>query len=117
MEILKKYYFLRSLALCLTGLFKLLDAEFFSIFTGSPILQYEICGNGIDDDVDGFVGSPSDAQNTTNFSLCYAPYNPTPASSWGMAEKFESKTGIWNGGTPTAGDLNGDAMADLLVFF
>ena len=53
--------------------------------------------------------------NTTNSSLCYAPYNPTPASPWGMAQKFESNTGIWNGGTPTAGDLNGDGMADLLV--
>ena len=35
---------------------------------------------------------------------CVAPYNPTPASTWGMVQKFQTSTGIWNGGTPTAAD-------------
>ena len=46
---------------------------------------------------------------------CVAPYNPTPASSWGMVQKFQTSTGIWNGGTPTAADLNGDGISEILV--
>ncbi len=46
---------------------------------------------------------------------CYAPYNPTPAAVWGIAEKFQSNAVIWNGATPTAADLNGDNISELLV--
>ncbi len=46
---------------------------------------------------------------------CVAPYNPTPASSWGMVQKFQSSAVIWNGGTPTAADLNGDGISELLA--
>ena len=46
---------------------------------------------------------------------CVAPYNPTPASTWGMVQKFQTSTGIWNGGTPTAADLNGDGISEILV--
>uniref|UniRef100_UPI0037C109F2 hypothetical protein n=1 Tax=Flavobacterium sp. TaxID=239 RepID=UPI0037C109F2 len=52
------------------------------------------------------------AQTNAN---CYGPYNPTPAAVWGVTEKFASNIGIWNGGTPTAADLNGDAISELLV--
>jgi len=52
------------------------------------------------------------AQSSAN---CYGPYNPTPASVWGIAEKFASNAVIWNGGTPTAADLNGDGITELLV--
>ena len=46
---------------------------------------------------------------------CVAPYNPTPASTWGMVQKFQTSTGIWNGGTPTAADLNGDGISEILA--
>ena len=46
---------------------------------------------------------------------CVVPYNPTPASSWGMIQKFQSSAVIWNGGTPTAADLNGDGISEILV--
>jgi hypothetical protein len=46
---------------------------------------------------------------------CVFPYNPTPASSWGMIQKFQSSAMIWNGGTPTAADLNGDGISEILV--
>jgi gliding motility-associated-like protein len=46
---------------------------------------------------------------------CVAPYNPTPASSWGMVQKFQSNAIIWNGGTPTAADLNGDGISEILA--
>jgi hypothetical protein len=46
---------------------------------------------------------------------CVAPYNPTPASSWGMVQKFQSSAIIWNGGTPTAADLNGDGISEILA--
>ena len=46
---------------------------------------------------------------------CYGPYNPTPATSWGIAEKFQSNAVVWNGGTPTAADLDGDGISEILV--
>ena len=46
---------------------------------------------------------------------CVVPYNPTPASSWGMIQKFQSSAVIWNGGTPSAADLNGDGISEILV--
>ena len=46
---------------------------------------------------------------------CVVPYNPTPATSWGMIQKFQSSAVIWNGGTPTAADLNGDGISEILV--
>jgi len=46
---------------------------------------------------------------------CAAPYNPTPATSWGMVQKFQSNAVIWNGGTPTAADLNGDGISEILA--
>jgi gliding motility-associated-like protein len=46
---------------------------------------------------------------------CFAPYNPTPATSWGMVQKFQSNAVIWNGGTPTAADLNGDGISEILA--
>ena len=46
---------------------------------------------------------------------CVVPYNPTPATSWGMVQKFQSNTVIWNGGTPTAADLNGDGISEILA--
>ena len=46
---------------------------------------------------------------------CVGPYNPTPASAWGMVQKFQSNTVIWNGGTPTAADLNGDGISEILA--
>jgi gliding motility-associated-like protein len=46
---------------------------------------------------------------------CVAPYNPTPASTWGMVQKFQSNAVIWNGGTPTAADLNGDGISEILA--
>jgi gliding motility-associated-like protein len=49
------------------------------------------------------------AQTNTN---CYGPYNPTPAAVWGVAEKFQSNALIWNGGTPTAADIDGDGISD-----
>jgi hypothetical protein len=48
-------------------------------------------------------------------SICVAPYNPTPATSWGMVQKFQSNAVIWNGGTPTAADLNGDGISEILA--
>ncbi|MEI6587022.1 MAG: hypothetical protein WCL56_13110, partial [Sediminibacterium sp.] len=50
-----------------------------------------------------------------NAQTCVAPYNPTPATSWGMVQKFQSSAVIWNGGTPTAADLNGDGISEILV--
>ncbi len=47
--------------------------------------------------------------------ICAAPYNPTPATSWGMVQKFQSNALIWNGGTPTAADLNGDGISEILA--
>jgi hypothetical protein len=52
------------------------------------------------------------AQSQNN---CVVPYNPTPASTWGMVQKFQSNAVIWNGGTPTAADLNGDGISEILV--
>jgi len=46
---------------------------------------------------------------------CVVPYNPTPATSWGMIQKFQSSAVIWNGGTPTAADLNGDGISEILA--
>ena len=46
---------------------------------------------------------------------CVVPYNPTPVSTWGMVQKFQSSAVIWNGGTPTAADLNGDGISEILV--
>ncbi|MEY2760825.1 MAG: hypothetical protein RLZZ96_725, partial [Bacteroidota bacterium] len=46
---------------------------------------------------------------------CVVPYNPTPATSWGMIQKFQSNAVIWNGGTPTAADLNGDGISEILA--
>ncbi|MBP6091782.1 MAG: hypothetical protein KA521_11050, partial [Crocinitomicaceae bacterium] len=54
----------------------------------------------------------ANAQSNAN---CYGPYNATPAPVWGIAEKFQTSVGIWNGGTPTAADLNGDGISELLV--
>ncbi|KAI9549350.1 hypothetical protein GHT06_003716 [Daphnia sinensis] len=51
----------------------------------------------------------------TYFYVLKALDADVPASIWGIALKFESNTGIWNGGTPTAADLNGDDISDLLV--
>ena len=58
-----------------------------------------------------FIGNQSLAQNAN----CYGPYNSTPAAVWGIAEKFQSNAVIWNGATPTAADLNGDNISELLV--
>jgi hypothetical protein len=55
------------------------------------------------------------AANAQANANCFGPYNPTPASQWGISEKFQSSVGIWNGGTPTAADLNGDGISELLV--
>jgi hypothetical protein len=52
------------------------------------------------------------AQTNAN---CYGPYNPTPAAVWGVAEKFQSNALIWNGGTPTAADIDGDGISEILV--
>jgi len=46
---------------------------------------------------------------------CVAPYNSTPETNWGMTKKFQSNAVIWNGGTPTAADLNGDGISEILV--
>jgi gliding motility-associated-like protein len=46
---------------------------------------------------------------------CVTPYNPTPATSWGMVQKYQSNAVIWNGGTPTAADLNGDGISEILA--
>ena len=46
---------------------------------------------------------------------CVVPYNPTPASTWGMVQKFQSSAVIWNGGTPTVADLNGDGISEILA--
>lgn len=46
---------------------------------------------------------------------CYGPYNPTPATSWGIAEKSQSSAVIWNGATPTAADMDGDGISELIV--
>jgi hypothetical protein len=54
----------------------------------------------------------ANAQTNAN---CYGPYNPTPASVWGIAEKFASNAVIWNGGTPTAADMDGDGISEILV--
>ena len=51
----------------------------------------------------------------TNAQTCYGPYNPTPASVWGIAEKFASNAVIWNGSTPTAADMDGDGISELIV--
>ena len=56
--------------------------------------------------------STVNAQSNAN---CYGPYNATPAPIWGIAEKFQTSVGIWNGGSPTAADLNGDGISELLV--
>jgi len=42
------------------------------------------------------------AQTSAN---CFGPYNPAPASVWGISEKFASNAVVWNGGTPTAADF------------
>ena len=52
------------------------------------------------------------AQTNAN---CYGPYNPTPAAVWGVTEKFASNAVIWNGGTPTAADIDGDGISEILV--
>ena len=44
------------------------------------------------------------AQSNTN---CFVPYNPTPASVWGVEEKFKGNAVVWSGATPTAADLDG----------
>ncbi len=46
---------------------------------------------------------------------CVAPYNPTPATTWGMIQKFQSNALIWNGGTPKAADLKGDGISEILA--
>ena len=62
----------------------------------------------------GISSTSNKLQAQTNAN-CYGPFNPTPASTWGIAEKFQSNPLIWNGGTPTAADLNGDGISELLV--
>ncbi len=52
------------------------------------------------------------AQTNTN---CFVPYNPTPASVWGVEEKFKGNAVVWSGATPTAADLDGDGISELLV--
>ena len=64
--------------------------------------------------VSGFVVGSLFVKAQTN-QICVAPYMSTPSSPWGIAQKFESNTVIWNGGTPTAADLNADGISDLLV--
>ena len=54
----------------------------------------------------------SNAQTNAN---CYGPYNPTPAKVWGISEKFQSNAVIWNGSTPTAADMDGDGISEILV--
>ena len=54
----------------------------------------------------------ANAQSNAN---CYGPYNPTPATVWGIAEKFQSNPVIWNGCTPTAADLDGDGISEILA--
>jgi hypothetical protein len=46
---------------------------------------------------------------------CYGPYSAIPESVWGIAQKFESNPLIWGGSTPTAADLDGDGISELLV--
>ena len=62
-----------------------------------------------------FVTGLLKAQTITTNANCYAPYSPIPASTWGIAEKFQSNAVIWNGGTPTAADLDGDGISEILV--
>jgi hypothetical protein len=58
------------------------------------------------------VSTKVHAQTNAN---CFGPYNPTPATVWGIAEKFQSNAVIWNGGTPTAADIDGDGISEILV--
>ena len=58
------------------------------------------------------ISSISNAQSNTN---CFVPYNPTPASVWGVEEKFKGNAVVWSGATPTAADLDGDGISELLV--
>jgi hypothetical protein len=58
------------------------------------------------------ANATANAQANAN---CFGPYNPTPAKVWGIAEKFQSSVGIWNGSTPTAADLDGDGISEILA--
>ncbi|MFN5422171.1 MAG: hypothetical protein ACK5AO_02790, partial [bacterium] len=59
-----------------------------------------------------FIWHDATAQPNSN---CYGPYNPTPAPVWGITEKFQSNPVVWNGATPTAADLDGDGISELIV--
>ena len=50
------------------------------------------------------IGFNTNVQAQSNAN-CFGPYNPAPATVWGVAEKFQSSPLIWNGATPTAADL------------
>ncbi|WP_396138549.1 hypothetical protein, partial [Flavobacterium sp.] len=60
------------------------------------------------------LGTNTTVNAQTNAN-CYGPYNSTPAAVWGIAEKFASNPVIWNGGTPTAADMDGDGISEILV--
>ncbi len=53
--------------------------------------------------------------NIYSQSSCTAPYNSSPEINWGIVKHFQSNAVIWNGGTPTAADLNGDGISEILA--
>ncbi|BDB52317.1 hypothetical protein GENT11_06290 [Flavobacterium ammonificans] len=57
----------------------------------------------------------SNVCNTPTPASCIAPRTLPIPPPWGVAKAFESNTVIWNGGTPTAADLNGDGISEILV--
>ncbi len=52
------------------------------------------------------------AQTNANF---YGAYSPAPAKVWGIAEKFSYNAVIWNGGSQTAADSDGDGISEILA--
>lgn len=89
-----------------------LAADFYNnLFTAQPAAaQTEICGNGLDDDGDGYIdGYDSDCYTASACSV------PAPPASFGMGLDWQSSNNVWKGSTPTVADLDGDGISEILV--
>lgn len=94
----------------MTSLKRLFQASLLLFLLNSFAQTTEICGNGLDDDGDGYIDSYD--EDCADVPTCTAVPN---IDAFAVVKKEESLPLYSNGSTPTVGDIDGDGVVEIIV--